>query len=302
MNASELSEILRLHVLWWKGDPKGKRADLSGAILSGADLSGAILSRAYLSGAILSGAYLSGADLSGAILSGADLSGAILSGADLSGAILSRAYLSGAILSRAILSGADLSGAILSGADLSGADLSGANLSGANLSGANLSRAYLSGADLSGANLSGANLSGANLLDVTGSPLPGLYLLKLQTAETKLRAWKYLSDGVTPYKSAGYTVGKTYSVKEYSTDERILCDAGLNVATLDWCLADSVTRDGVEFLEVEFEARDIIAVPLGTDGKFRVRKLKVLRKISREQAQAILNKQLGPLLRERKPA
>jgi hypothetical protein len=93
-----------------------------------------------------------------------------------------------------------------------------------------------------------------------------------------------------------YAVGKTYSVKEYSDDERILCDKGLNVATLDWCLADSVTKNNIDFLEVEFKAGDIIAVPLATDGKFRVRKLKVLRKITREQAQAILNKHLAPLL------
>jgi hypothetical protein len=52
----------------------------------------------------------------------------------------------------------------------------------------------------------------------------------------------------------------------------------------------------VELLEVEFKAGDIIAVPLATDGKFRVRKLKVLRKITREQARGILSKQLAPLL------
>jgi uncharacterized protein YjbI with pentapeptide repeats len=75
-----------------------KRADLSGAYLSGADLSGAYLSGADLSGAYLSGADLSGADLRGAYLSGADLSGAYLSGADLSGADLRGAYLSGAYL------------------------------------------------------------------------------------------------------------------------------------------------------------------------------------------------------------
>jgi len=260
MNASELAEVLRLHALWWESNPKGKRADLSGAYLSGA----------YLSRANLSGAYLSGANLSGANLSGA--------------------YLSRANLSRANLSGANLSGAYLSGAYLSGAYLSRAYLSGANLSGANLS----------GANLSGANLSGANLLDTAGSPLPGLYLLKFQPAETKLRAWKYLRNGLSPYREVAYAVGKVYSVKEYSGDERILCDAGLNVATLDWCLADSVGKDAVEFLEVEFKAGDIIAVPLATDGKFRVRKLKVLRKITRGQAQGILSKQLAPLLQPAK--
>ena len=89
-------------VLWdIAANPKGERADLSGADLSGADLS-----RANLSGADLSGANLSRADLSGANLSRADLSVADLSGAYLSRANLSRADLSGADLSRADLSGA----------------------------------------------------------------------------------------------------------------------------------------------------------------------------------------------------
>ena len=124
MTATELQEMLRLHVLWLQNDPEGVRANLSRANLYGADLSGADLS----------GADLSRANLYGANLSGANLYGANLSGADLSVANLSRA---------------NLYGANLSGADLSGANLSRANLYGANLSRANLSRANLSGADLS---------------------------------------------------------------------------------------------------------------------------------------------------------
>ena len=50
------------------------RADLSGAVLSGADLRNAVLSGADLSGAVLSGAVLRNADLSGADLSGATVS------------------------------------------------------------------------------------------------------------------------------------------------------------------------------------------------------------------------------------
>ena len=98
MTESELASILNLHKAWLIGEDYGKRADLSGA-----DLSGANLSRADLSGA-----NLSRADLSGADLSWADLSGANLSRADLSRADLSRADLSWANLSRADLSRADL--------------------------------------------------------------------------------------------------------------------------------------------------------------------------------------------------
>ncbi len=112
----ELKTILELHRKWVYGEANGKRADLSGANLSGANLSGA-----NLSGADLSGANLSDADLSGANLSGADLSGAYLSDADLRSA-----NLSGASLRSANLRSADLSGANLRSANLSGADLSGA--------------------------------------------------------------------------------------------------------------------------------------------------------------------------------
>ena len=51
---------------------------------------------------------------------------------------------------------------------------------------------------------------------------------------------------------------------------------------------DSLNAD--EFLEVEFKVKDIIAIPFGTDGKFRVKELRVLRKINRKQAVEILKK------------
>ena len=66
MNTDELTEILRLHSMWLRGEPGGARTYLSGAYLNGANLS-----RAYLSGANLNGADLSGANLSGANLNGA---------------------------------------------------------------------------------------------------------------------------------------------------------------------------------------------------------------------------------------
>ena len=116
MDSKMLQGILAEHRDWYLGNNGGRRADLSGADLSGADLSDADLSRANLSGADLSGANLGRADLS-------------------------RAYLGGANLSRAYLSGANLSRAYLSDADLRDADLRRANLRGADLSGADLRRA-----------------------------------------------------------------------------------------------------------------------------------------------------------------
>jgi hypothetical protein len=98
MTQEEIKQVLELHAAWLGGKEGGKRADLSGAYLSGANLSGADLGGANLSGANLGGANLGGANLSGANLGGANLSGANLGGANLGGANLSGANLGGANL------------------------------------------------------------------------------------------------------------------------------------------------------------------------------------------------------------
>jgi len=178
---------------------------------------------------------------------------------------------------RANLWDADLSNADLSNADLSNADLSNANLWDADLSNADLWDADLSNADLRNANLRNADLSNAK------NYLPDLYILKQQSPNAKLKAWKFLNDGKSPYQEFPYKIKKTYTEKDCSTDERITCDEGLNVATLQWCLNDAGGKS--EFMEVEFQAKDIVAIPIATDGKFRVKKFKTLRKISRKQAE-----------------
>ena len=217
-------------------------------------------------------AVKTGADLSGANLTGANLSGAYLSGAYLSGAYLSGAYLSGADLSGADLSGAYLSGAYLSGAYLSGADLSGADLSGADLSGANLTGANLSGADLSGADLSGADLSGADGLN----PYATTPLLMLLDQPGKIRAYKLVNEkSEGPYNGKiKYEIGKSVSVEKPNTDPNELCGAGINVATLDWCIKG--WREGYRILLVEFEAADIACIPTATDGKFRLSRCDII--------------------------
>lgn len=120
MTVDELREVLRLHLLWLKGEG-GARANLRGANLGGANLYRANLREADLSYAYLRETDMRGADLSKADLSGANLYRADLRWANLSEANLYRDNLSGADLSYANLSGADLSYAKLSGADLLGA-------------------------------------------------------------------------------------------------------------------------------------------------------------------------------------
>ena len=262
MKKEELQEVLDKHRLWLQHRKGGVRADLTGANLYEANLSGANLSGANLYKANLYEANLHKANLYEANLSGAYLCGANLSGAYLCGANLYKANLSGANLYEANLSGANLSGANLRGADLSGADLTGANLYEANLSGANLSGANLYKANLSGANLRGA----AGLSKYITTPL---YLLLDQIG--KIRAYKLVnSEDEGPfYGSLKYKIGKKIEVDNWDCNEETLCSDGISLATLDWCIKE--WKEGYKILLVEFDREDIVAIPIGSDGKFRVK-------------------------------
>ena len=175
-------------------------------------------------------------------------------------AVKSKANLSGADLSWSYLSGAYLSRADLSRADLSGADLSWANLSKANLSKANLSRTYL---------------SGANLSEARGIPKDFTSLRILLDQPGKIRAYKLVNqEDVGPFSGGiKYEIGKEYKV-EADTDETLDCAKGINLADLPWCLKE--WKPGYKILIAEFEAKDIAAIPIGTDGKFRVHRCKIV--------------------------
>jgi hypothetical protein len=212
--------------------------------------------------AIKARAYLAGADLTGAYLAGADLTGAYLAGADLT-----RAYLAGADLAGADLAGADLAGAYLAGADLTGAYLARAYLAGADLAGADLTGAYLAGADLTRAYLAGAK--GINKEQTTP-------LTMLLDQPGKIRAYKLVNENGTgpTYSGINYEIGSEIEEANACTDEARDCANGINVATLDWCLRG--WQPGYRILIVEFEAKDIACIPLGTDGKFRLFRCKVI--------------------------
>jgi hypothetical protein len=190
---------------------------------------------------------------------------------------------------RAVLS--NLRSADLSFANLSSADLRSANLRSANLSSADLSSADLRSADLSFANLSSADLSFANLRSAKNLSYKyhdSLNLLRFQKG--KLVAYKYVnSDMKSPQNgSLHYEVGKTIKEDDYQTDDTILCDKGLNVASLEWCLREG--SFGSPIIEVEFKASDIVSIPYNTDGKFRVKKLKVVRLLSEKEIIKMLKK------------
>ena len=136
--------------------------------------------------------------------------------------------------------------------------------------------ANLSSADLGGANLGGADLSGAYLGSAIGlnkyltSPL---YMLLDQPG--KIRAYKLVTSDLTGphYPGLKYEIGAELSC-EADPDETASCSHGLNIATLDWCMRE--WSEGSRILIVEHEAKDIACIPLGSDGKYRVRKLTVI--------------------------
>src|SRR2546426_11722383 len=92
-NGKKLTEILEAHLRFFRGEPGGVRADLSGADLSRADLTDV-----NLTDAILKSARLEGADLRRAKITRANLSGANLRRADLRNTDMTEAVLPGADL------------------------------------------------------------------------------------------------------------------------------------------------------------------------------------------------------------
>ncbi len=150
-------------------------------------------------------------------------------------------------------------------------------------------KAVISGVNLRGADLRSADLRSTDLSDaIFNEPiyLSDLYSIKQLPKDTVLTYWKYIINGKSPIQGnkIEYKVGKTYAVTDCNNDEYESCGAGLNVATIFWCLKETISNNDVELIECQFKVSDIVAIPYWTDGKFRVKKLKVIRKISRDEA------------------
>jgi len=212
------------------------------------------------------------ANLCFANLHSADLCFANLRSADLRYANLHSADLHSADLSYANLRSADLSYADLRSANLRSANLSYADLSSADLSSANLRSADLSSADLRSANLRSANLSSAK--GINKYITTNLYMLLDQP--DKIIAYKIVNEKNEGIYNGGiiYEIGKTYEVKDADTNEQNECGKGINLATLNWCLREY--KKGYKILMAEFTKEEIAAIPIGSDGKFRVSKCKIV--------------------------
>ena len=212
------------------------------------------------------------ADLSFANLRSADLNSANLRSADLNSADLNSADLNSADLRFANLNSADLRFANLNSADLRSADLSSANLRSADLRSADLSSANLSFANLSFANLNSADLRSAkNINKYITTPL---YAMLDQPGI--IRAYKIVNSKNEGIYNGGliYKVGESVEIKDADTDELKDCGKGINLATLDWCIKE--WKKGYKILIAEFTKEDIACIPIGSDGKFRVFRCKII--------------------------
>lgn len=128
------------------------------------------------------------------------------------------------------------------------------------------------------ANLSGADLSGANLYGADGvSKYKSIPLMMLLDQPGPIRLYKLVThDLQSPmyHKQLNYIMGEEVCETEADTNDRVPCGAGISVATLDWCIRK--WRKTNRILIVEFTAADIACIPVGTDGKIRLHRCRVV--------------------------
>jgi Pentapeptide repeats (8 copies) len=257
-------------------------ADVRSAVLE------AVREKANLGYADLGSADLGYADLGYANLRSANLGSANLGSADLGSANLGSADLRYADLGYADLGSADLRYADLGYANLRSADLRSANLGSADLRYADLRYADLGYADLRYADLGSADLGYAK----NYNPYRVNDLLLLLDQPGKIRAYKLTdAQGNGPFTGGiHYEVGGSYEVKNASTDASEDCGAGINLATLPWCMKE--WRPSYRIFVAEFKAADIAAIPTG-DGKFRVHRCTVVAEKDLEEIGLVVKEELA---------
>ena len=141
-------------------------------------------------------------------------------------------------------------------------------------------RAAVEEAVRKGVNLGFADLRSGDLRSAKGlQPERSNELLLLREQVGKIRAYKLVTaDLKSPIQTNSpitYEIGSTVQAKA-DTNEARDCGAGINLATLPWCLNEHL--EGHRILVCEFTAKDIAAIP-NADGKFRVHKAKVVKEL-----------------------
>ena len=86
----------------------------------------------------------------------------------------------------------------------------------------------------------------------------------------KIVAYKLINERGEGHYQGGinYLTDKSFEVANANTDPLVQCGAGINVATLPWCMRE--WQQGYRILKLQFTAKDIACIPTATDGKFRL--------------------------------
>ena len=135
----------------------------------------------------------------------------------------------------------------------------------------------------------GANLRGANLQGAKGiNPYLCTPLLMLLEQPDNIRAYKIVNNTNEGIYRGGikYLIGKTVEAEKIDLDITKQCSFGISLATLDWCMRE--WKPGYNILICEFSKTvtvnkkkvSNICIPTATDGKFRVKKCKVIKAVN----------------------
>jgi hypothetical protein len=164
-------------------------------------------------------------------------------------------------------------------ADFSGKDLSYVDLTDGQLARSDFTRCNLSGSNVQGTDLTYAKLAEAQLSNVKGLEASTLAIVKaLFSDQEVLRAYKIVNKKNNEGAFVGgikYEIGSTYEVPNASTDEKVLCAPGIHLATLNWC-KDKYNPKDHRIVVAEFNREDVAVIPTKTEGKFRVKKCKIV--------------------------
>ena len=141
--------------------------------------------------------------------------------------------------------------------------------------------ADLSGADLRSADLRSANLSGA--LGVASSA----EWLRANTKTTKrgcILAYKAIGGTSYPARSEWKIEPGAYLTEVVNPDRGVECACGVNVGTLDFVRRNyPAPTQGVWLVGIEpVDIADVV-VPFHTDGKFRAGRVRLIRKLTKEE-------------------
>ena len=184
------------------------------------------------------------------------------------------------------LRNASLTGTRIRKCNFSGANMTGTNLRDATLFGSVLNHTNLRSADLTDTKFVKTSLMGANLSQAVGLLDPTKWMNE---------NFKRKQDGYIVYKLVGITpfsseflrvwgrpkVGKVLA-ENVCQDRSITCGCGVNFGTKKWCIDNYYGSTELTTLWeclLKWEDLATLVVPYNTDGKARVGKLTLLRKI-----------------------